>query len=57
MKFLDYARALVAETISHSYVALDQHYITAENMRSVHNQADVTWKKINGFITYLKSCD
>ncbi len=27
-KFLDYARASIAETISHCYVALDQNYIT-----------------------------
>lgn len=28
LKFLDYSRASIAETISHGYVALDQKYIT-----------------------------
>lgn len=53
MKFLDYSRASIAETVSHSYIALDQHYITEEELELVKERADVVWKKVNNFITYL----
>jgi len=53
MKFLDYARASVAESVSHCYAALDQNYITEKEMDEVNKQADVLWKKINNFIAYL----
>jgi len=50
---LDYSRASVAETVSHSYVAFDQNYINEEELDLVKTQADVVWKKVNNFITYL----
>ncbi len=53
MKFLDYSRASVAETVSHGYVAFDQHYINEKELDLVKTQADVVWKKVNNFITYL----
>ena len=53
VKFLDYARSSVAETISHCYVALDQKYITEQEITEAQTQADITWKRINKFITYL----
>ena len=53
MKFLDYSRASVAETISHCYVALDQHYINEKEMALINKQADIVWKKVNNFISYL----
>lgn len=53
MKFLDYARTSVAESVSHCYVALDQNYIDEKEMDEVNQQADVLWKKINNFIAYL----
>ena len=53
MKFLDYSRASLAETLSHSYVALDQGYISQEELEHVKQHADVVWKKVNNFITYL----
>lgn len=53
MRFLDYARTSVAETISHCYAALDQKYITEDEMTSLREQADTVWKKINGFLSYL----
>jgi four helix bundle protein len=53
MKFLDYARTSVAESISHCYAALDQNYIGEKEMDEVNQQADVLWKKINNFIAYL----
>jgi four helix bundle protein len=53
MRFLDYSRASVAETVSHCYVALDQHYIDEDEMTSIKKQSDIVWKKVNNFITYL----
>ena len=53
MKFLDYSRASLAETLSHSYVALDQDYISQEELEHIKRQSDVVWKKVNNFITYL----
>lgn len=53
MKFLDYSRSSVAETVSHCYAALDQEYITEKEMACVNQQADIVWKKVNNFITYL----
>jgi len=53
MRFLDYSRSSVAETVSHSYVALDQDYISEEELKAVKQQADIVWKKVNNFITYL----
>ncbi len=53
LKFLDYSRASVAETVSHSYVALDQGYISGSEMEEVDVQANVVWKKVNNFINYL----
>ena len=55
MKFLDYSRASIAESISHCYVALDQKYITEEEMALVNEQANVVWKKVNALIAYLNN--
>jgi len=33
MRFLDYSRSSVAETLSHLYVALDQNYINESNQK------------------------
>ncbi len=53
LKFLDYSRSSVAETVSHCYVALDQDYISENEMNRINAQADIVWKKVNNFITYL----
>jgi len=53
MKFLDYSRASVAETLSHCYVAFDQNYLIEDELESIKNQAKTVWKKVNNFITYL----
>jgi four helix bundle protein len=53
MKFLDYSRASIAETLSHSYVALDQGYIGQADMNTLRAHADIVWKKVNNFISYL----
>jgi len=53
MRFLDYSRASIAETVSHLYVALDQDYIEQNDLNEAKGLADVVWKKVNNFITYL----
>ncbi len=53
MKFLDYSRASIAESISHCYVALDQKYINQDEMERVNEQANVVWKKVNALVAYL----
>jgi len=53
MRFLDYSRSSVAETLSHLYAALDQHYINEQEMEKANVQADIVWKKVNNFISYL----
>ena len=53
MRFLDYSRSSVAETLSNLYVALDQKYISEEELEKVKNQANIVWKKVNNFISYL----
>jgi len=58
MKFLDYSRSSIAETVSHCYVALDQNYLDEVEMEKVNHQANIVWKKVNNFISYLrKVCD
>lgn len=53
MKFLDYSRAFIAETVSHCYVAPDQKYINQPEIVEVNEQANLVWKKVNNFISYL----
>jgi len=53
MRFLDYSRSSVAETLSHLYVALDQEYINEQELEIVKNKANIVWKKVNNFIAYL----
>lgn len=53
LKALNRARAFVAETMSHAYVAVDQGYITPEELLQVQEGADLVWKKLNGLIRYL----
>ena len=53
MKFLDYSRSSIAETLSHGYVALDQGYVEPSDMDKVNARADIVWKKVNNFISYL----
>jgi four helix bundle protein len=54
MRFLDYSRGSIAETLSHCYVALDQEYIDEAKLSEIKYGADVVWKKVNNFISYLK---
>ena len=54
LKFLDYSRSSIAETISHAYVALDQGYINENEMDELNDSGNTVWKKTNGMIAYLK---
>ena len=54
MKFLDYSRSSIAETLSHCYVALDQKYIEEIELDEIKRKAELIWRKINSLITYLK---
>lgn len=53
MKFLDYSRSSVAETLSHCYAAFDQSYIQEKELDMIKSQTDAVWKKVNSFIAYL----
>lgn len=53
MKFLDYSRSSIAEALSHSYVALDQGYITPNELNELKLRGEIVWKKVNGLISYL----
>jgi len=53
-RFLNYASASASEVQSHLYVALDQNYISDENLQETYNQVKKTKSLINGFIKYLK---
>jgi four helix bundle protein len=51
LQFMVNALAAVAEAMSHSYVALDQGYISETEMNNLKKQADNVWKKVNTFIS------
>ena len=53
LRFLDYSRASIAETLSHCYIALDQEYISETEMVRISQRTGTVWKKVNNFITYL----
>jgi four helix bundle protein len=53
LKFLDYSRSSIPETLSHCYVALDQEYIAQTDMEALKQHADIVWRKINNLISYL----
>ncbi|MFH1215549.1 MAG: four helix bundle protein [Pseudomonadota bacterium] len=52
-RFLDYARASLAETMSHNYIALDQDYIDQEELLAIKEICNSVGQKINKFISYL----
>ena len=53
VKFLDYARASAAETLSHGYVAYDQNYVDEITLKIFKEKIDRVWKKLNAFMSYL----
>ncbi len=54
IKFLIYSRRSASEVQSHSYVALDQEYITKSQFDEIYEKATVVKNLISGFIRYLK---
>ena len=54
MRFLDYSRGSIAETLSHCYVALDQNYMAEAELSEIKEGADSVWIKVNNFLSYLK---
>ena len=54
IRFLDYSRAFIAETLSHSYVAFDRQYIGNFEMSKIKHKAVKTWKELDNLISYLK---
>jgi four helix bundle protein len=46
MKFLDYSRSSIAETISHLYGAFDQGFIIEAEINRAKEQANIVWKII-----------
>jgi four helix bundle protein len=55
LKFLDYSRSSLAETMSHSYIALDQKYIEEKDFEGIKENVNDLGKKINNLISYLNA--
>ena len=53
LRFLDYARSSISESISHAYVAVDQEYIDVDELEELKQSGDCLWKQINALIRYL----
>ena len=53
VQFLFVAKASAAELQSHSYVALDQEYISKNRFNELYEQIDRVSRLISNFITYL----
>ncbi|HEY4723638.1 MAG TPA: four helix bundle protein [Anaerolineae bacterium] len=54
VRFLKIARRSASEVQSELYLALDQKYITAEQLKSTYDLATETKRLINGMIAYLR---
>lgn len=54
-RFLQIAFRSATEVQSHSYAALDEHYLTQEQFDTIYNQAFKTKNLIKGFRQYLLS--
>jgi four helix bundle protein len=54
IRFLKYARRSASEVQSQLYIALDRHYLTAQQFQTIYEQATQLKKLINGLITYLR---
>jgi four helix bundle protein len=55
LKFLDYSRSSLAETLSHSFIALDQKYIDQKEFEKFQNKLNNLGKKTNHLISYLNA--
>ena len=56
IKFLNYVRSSLAETLSHAYIGLDQGYAGDNEFKTFQVQSEIVWKQINGFVSYLNRC-
>ena len=54
VRFLKIARRSASEVQSELYLALDQEYITAEQLKLTYDLATETKRLINGMIAYLR---
>ncbi|CAG0950357.1 hypothetical protein ANRL2_00040 [Anaerolineae bacterium] len=54
VRFLKIARRSASEVQSELYLALDQKYITAEQLKAAYDLATETKRLINGMIAYLR---
>ena len=54
IRFLKIARRSSSEVQSQLYLALDQNYITNEQLRTIYQQATEVKRLINGLIAYLR---
>jgi four helix bundle protein len=54
VRFLKIARRSASEVQSELYLALDQKYITPEQLKSTYDLATETKRLINGMIAYLR---
>jgi len=43
--------------VSHCYIAKDQEYINEDEINKVKQQADIVWRKVNNFISYLRKAN
>ena len=50
--FLKYARRSASEVQSEAHLALDRHYLTSEQFRTIHAHATMNKKLINAFSAY-----
>jgi len=57
INFLTTAKASHAETKSHLYLALDQHYITTDEFAKMDSLIKDTARLIGGFIRYLQQAE
>ena len=54
VKFCRYARGSLHETQDHIYVAIDEKYLSMEQIESFQRQYEIVLRLLNGYIAYLK---
>ena len=54
VQFLFIAKGSAAEVENQLYLALDQSYITQEELNSIYEGLELLFKQLSKFITYLK---
>ena len=54
IQFCRQARGSLTETLDHMICALDEGYISSENLNDIRNQYEQVLRLLNGYIGYLK---